>query len=137
MKRSEIREKMFIILFQIDFNKEFSDSIDYYLERENLRGKDADYAKKTILGVVGNLSHIDEIINKYLINWNFDRISKTDISVLRLAIYEILYNEDVPDKVAINEAIELAKKYSPDTSGVFINGLLDKVYKNEKNKNIY
>ena len=135
MKRSEIREKIFIILFQRDFNNEFTQNIDYYLQREGLNGRDADYAKKTILGAVQHIEYIDKLISKYLINWNFDRLNKTDISVLRLAIYEIMFSEDVPDKVAINEAIELAKKYNGDVAGVFVNGLLDNVYKNEKKHN--
>ncbi len=132
MKRSEIREKTFIILFQRDFNCEFTQNIDYYLDREGLMGSDANYAKKTILGTIQHLEDIDKLISKYLVNWNFDRLNKTDISVLRLAVYEIMYSEDVPDKVAINEAIELAKKYNGDVAGVFVNGLLDNIYKNEK-----
>ncbi|NMC57025.1 MAG: transcription antitermination factor NusB [Eubacteriaceae bacterium] len=131
MKRSEIRERTFIILFQRDFNYEFTQDIDYYLQREGLKDADAVYAKKTILGTVERLEEIDKLISKYLVNWSFDRLSKTDISVLRLAIYEMLYSQDVPDKVAINEAIELAKKYNGDVAGVFVNGLLDNIYKNE------
>lgn len=132
MKRSEIRERTFIILFQRDFNYEFIQDIDYYLTREGLKDADADYAKQTILGTIEHLEEIDKLIGKYLVNWNFDRLNKTDISVLRLAIYEMMYSQDVPDKVAINEAIELAKKYNGDVAGVFVNGLLDNIYKNEK-----
>lgn len=134
MKRSEIRERTFIILFQRDFNYEFIQDIDYYLTREGLKDADADYAKKTILGTVEHLEEIDKLISKYLVNWNFERLNKTDISVMRLAVYEMMYSQDVPDKVAINEAIELAKKYNGDVAGVFVNGLLDNIYKNEKNK---
>jgi N utilization substance protein B len=132
MKRSEIREKTFIILFQQDFNNEFTENINYYLEREGLVNSAAEYAKRTIFGVINNLSYIDSLISKYLVNWNIDRLNKVDISVLRLAIYEILFNDEIPDKVAINEAIELVKKYNGDTAGVFVNGLLDRIYKNEK-----
>ena len=131
MKRSEIRERTFIILFQRDFNCEFIQNIDYYLTREGLKDADADYARKTILETIEHLEEIDKLISKYLVNWNFERLNKTDISVLRLAIYEMMYSQDVPDKVAINEAIELAKKYNGDVAGVFVNGLLDNIYKNE------
>jgi len=132
MRRSELREKTFIILFQKEFNTEFEENIDYYLTREDLEGNHAAYVKKTLKGILENLAAIDAVICKYLINWSFDRINKSDLAVLRLAIYEMLYSDDVPEKVAINEAIELAKKYNGETAGVFVNGLLDKVFKNEK-----
>lgn len=132
MKRSEARERTFIILFQYDFDEDFLTHVDDYLTREGLTGATAHYAKNTLLGVADNIDYIDDIIRKYLVNWHFDRLNKTDTAVLRLAIYEIFFNDEIPDKVAINEAIELAKKYNDEKAGIFVNGLLDRAYKNEK-----
>ncbi len=130
MKRSELREKTFIILFQHEFFPQFEEKIDFYLEREGLKEKNADYVRRTLCGIVENIDTIDDMIRSHLINWDFDRLSKIDLSVLRLAVYEMKYSEDVPGKVAINEAIELVKKYNDHKAGVFVNGLLDRVYKN-------
>ncbi len=129
MKRSELREKTFIILFQQEFDDAFSENIDFYLEREGLKKRYAVYARQTLLRIVENIHAIDETIRSHLVNWDFDRLSKVDLSVLRLAVYEMKYSDDVPGKVAINEAIELAKKYNDEKAGIFVNGLLDRVYK--------
>ncbi len=134
MKRSEARERTFIILFQYDFDEDFLINLDDYLAREHLTGATANYAKNTIKGIVENIDFIDGIISKYLVNWQIDRLNKTDVAVLRLAVYEIFLNDEIPDKVAINEAIEIAKKYNDAKAGVFVNGLLDRAYKNEKLK---
>ena len=75
---------------------------------------------------------IDEIIKNSLINWTIDRVSKVNLTIVRLAIAEMLYINDVPEVVAINEAIELTKKYSDDKSVSFVNGALDKAFKNIK-----
>jgi N utilization substance protein B len=129
LKRSELREKTFIILFQQEFDDAFSENIDFYLEREGLKKRYAVYARQTLLRIVENIRAIDETIRSHLVNWDFDRLSKVDLSVLRLAVYEMKYSDDVPGKVAINEAIELAKKYNDEKAGIFVNGLLDRVYK--------
>lgn len=132
MKRSELREKTFIILFQHEFNESFTEKIDFYLQREGLKGKDAAYVRGALLGIIEHMDEVDRMIRSHLINWDFDRLSKIDLSVLRLAVYEMKYSDDVPGKVAINEAIELVKKYNDEKAGVFVNGLLDRVYKSEK-----
>lgn len=86
-----------------------------------------EYIQKVVNGVVENLSIIDDNILKNLKNWTINRIAKIDLAILRLAIYEILYLEDIPAKVSVNEAVELAKEYGGTDSKSFVNGLLAKI----------
>ncbi len=96
------------------------------------------FAKTLIKGTIENLEKIDSLIKSYSQNWSFDRISPVDKSILRFSIYSLIYlNKEIPPTVTINEAVELAKKYGSEKSYKFVNGLLDKIYKNEvlKRKN--
>ena len=131
LTRTQAREKIMIILYQIDFYKK--ENISYDLEevfKENLE-IDNKYVRDIVNGVLENTDNIDKIINKYLENWNLNRLGKTDKAILRLGTYELLYF-DTPDVVAINEAVELAKKYSDDKVVKLINAVLDKVRDNEE-----
>lgn len=131
MTRTEAREKIMVILYQIDFYKK--ENIEYNLEdvfHENLE-IDNKYVRDIVNGVLENQESIDEIINKYLENWNLDRLGKTDKAILRLSTYEMMHY-DTPKVVVINEAIELAKKYSDDRVVKLINAVLDKVRDNEE-----
>ena len=131
MTRTEAREKIMIILFQIDFY--IKDNISFDVEdviNENLE-IDNKYVKDIVHGVLENIDDIDKIITKYLDNWDLDRLGKTDRSILRLGTYELLYY-DTPDVVVINEAVELAKKYSDDKVVKLINAVLDKIRDNEE-----
>ena len=131
LTRTQAREKIMIILYQIDFYKK--ENISYDLEevfKENLE-IDNKYVRDIVNGVLENIDNIDKIINKYLENWNLNRLGKTDKAILRLGTYELLYF-DTPDVVAINEAVELAKKYSDDKVVKLINAVLDKVRDNEE-----
>ena len=92
-----------------------------------------DYFEKVVCGIKEHESEIDNMILSKLKNWTIDRIFKIDLAILRLAIYEIMYYEDMPVKVAVNEAVELAKKYGNDSSANFVNGVLREVIK-EKEK---
>lgn len=85
------------------------------------------YARELVNGVVENYNEIDDLIETYAIDWTIDRMPTLDRAILRVAIYEIVHNPDVPAAVAINEAVELAKEYSTDDSGAFINGLLNRI----------
>lgn len=130
LTRTQAREKIMIILYQIDFYKK--ENISYDLEevfKENLE-IDNKYVRDIVNGVLENIDNIDKIINKYLENWNLNRLGKTDKAILRLGTYELLYF-DTPDVVAINEAVELAKNYSDDDVVKMINAVLDKIYKHE------
>ena len=131
LTRTEAREKIMIILYQIDFYKK--ENIEYNLEdvfHENLE-MDNKYVKDIVNGVLENQEKIDETITKYLDNWDLDRLGKTDRAILRLSTYEMMYY-DTPKVVVINEAIELAKKYSDDKVVKLINAVLDKVRDNEE-----
>ena len=95
----------------------------------DLKTIDVEYIKSVVKVVTDNLGTIDDKILSSLVNWKLDRISKVNLTILRLAVGEMLFIEDVPGGAAINEAIELTKKYSDDKSSSFINGVLDKILK--------
>jgi len=89
------------------------------------------YAKKLLQGVQGKREEINQRISRYAENWRLERMSVIDRNILRLAVFELLYQDDVPTSVAINEAVEIAKRYSTDDSGSFINGVLDAMARDE------
>lgn len=131
LNRTEAREKIMIILYQIDLYDK--DNIPYDLENvfhENLE-IDNKFVRDVVNGVLENKDNIDKIISKYLENWDLDRLGKTDRAILRLSTYEMLYY-NTPDVVVINEAVELAKKYSDDKVVKLINAVLDKIRDNEE-----
>lgn len=131
LTRTEAREKIMIILYQIDFY--IKDNISFEVEdviKENLE-IDSKYVRDIVNGVLEHLEEIDSIINSYLENWSLDRLGKTDKAILRLATYELKYY-DTPKIVAINEAVELAKKYSDDKVIKLVNAVLDKIRDNEE-----
>ncbi len=101
--------------------------VDNY--EENIKEIDLEYIKSVLNGVVDNKEGIDKIIEENLQNWKLNRISKVNLTILRLGVYEMVYNDDIPNRVALNEALELTKTYSDEKSVSFINGVLDKVLK--------
>lgn len=138
MKRSEAREEVFKLTFQIPFNfDDFDDVIEYYNE---INGDIAKTDKKqylyimsTIDGVYKNLERLDKVISENLVeNWSIDRLSKASLAILRLAVYEILFAEDIANNIIANEAVELAKKYDDDSAPSFVNGVLSGVIKSTK-----
>ena len=130
LNRTEAREKIMVILYQIDFyvKEGMSYDIDEVI-KENLE-IDNKFVRDVVYGVIKNIESIDKIITKYLYNWDLDRLGKTDKAILRLGTYEMLYY-DTPKVVVINEAVELAKKYSDDKIVKLINAVLDKIRDNE------
>lgn len=136
MNRTAIRELAFKLLYSTQIQHDNSDEqIELFIENNEIEKEDAkDYIKNIIKGINENEENIKKIISENLKNeWNIERISKVNLALLKLSIYEILYTE-TPFKVAINEAVELAKKYGEDTSSQFINGVLASVVKkNEEN----
>ena len=127
--RSELREKAMIILYQIDIMK--NQNIEYNVEeliKDNLE-IDNEFVRELVYGVITHEEEIDALANKYMKNWTIDRIDKTGAQILRIGIYELLYEDDTPNVVAINEAIELSKKYSDDKVRKMINAILDKIIK--------
>ena len=133
MNRKRSREIAMELLFGMTLSKNtLEETIETFLEDYEMKKNtiDLDYIKKVLLKVEENRENIDKKIEDSLTKWKLDRISKVNLSILRLAIGEMLYIEDVPEKVAINEAIEMTKKYSDEKSVSFINGVLDKAFKN-------
>lgn len=102
-------------------------------EVQTLEEEEKKYFDKVTLGIKENQEAIDKMILSKLKNWTIERIFKIDLAILRLAVYEIIYFEDMPPKVAVNEAVELAKKYGNDTSSNFVNGVLREIIKDKEN----
>lgn len=135
MKRKRSREIAMELLFSMEISKNsYEETIECFVEdyEMDLNTIDLEYIKEVMKSVVDHKEEIDEIIKNSLINWTIDRVSKVNLTIVRLAISEMLYINDVPEVVAINEAIELTKKYSDDKSVSFVNGALDKAFKNIK-----
>ncbi|MCI5516260.1 transcription antitermination factor NusB [Roseburia sp. MUC/MUC-530-WT-4D] len=129
MTRREQRENVFKILFRAEFHpsEEMKDQISGISDEiENMSEKEQTYITGKCEDILGHLTEIDNAINEVTKGWKTTRMGKVDLSLIRLAVYEIRYEEDIPTKVAINEAIELAKKYGTDESPAFINGVLAK-----------
>jgi len=129
MGRREIRESVFKLLFRIEFNSEedmteqkslFFDTDEIFKQRE-VREITEKYD-----AIVAKLSEIDAMINEKTTGWSTRRMGKVDVTIIRLAVYEMLFDESVPEGVAINEAVELAKMYGQDESPAFVNGVLAK-----------
>lgn len=138
MKRSEIRELAFRLIYSLEIQKpeNLSEQIDLYLECNEVEEDEAkEYIKDAVLGIKENIKDIQGLIEKNLkSDWKIDRISKIDLSLLKLAIYEIKYKK-IPYKVAINECLELSKKYGEESSKNFVNGILASVVKEEIGEN--
>ena len=124
MKRSEARQKAFQALFQLDSTElSFEEAIGHVLEEE--QESDA-YLNKLVRGTTENLVGIDAALEQNLENWTLSRLPKIERTVLRLAVYELLHEEDTPNRVVMNEAIELCKTYGDEKSSKFVNGVLSK-----------
>ena len=133
MNRVKSREYLLQLAYQMEITSETAlETFNSFMENEDISKDDLDlaYIKSGLLGIEENKEKLDSIIESQLVKWKLNRISKVNLSILRISTYEILFAEDVPEKVSINEAIELCKKYSDNKSVSFINGVLDKVYKN-------
>ena len=132
MNRSAIRENAFKLIYSLEIQKteNLEEQIDLFFESNNIEDEQAKkYIKDVIIGINENSEKILKDIEQNLKeDWKLNRISKMDLSILKLAIYEIKYNE-IPYKVAINEAVELAKKYGEDKSKNFVNGILASIVK--------
>ncbi len=132
MNRKTAREQAFILVFEKSLNLlSFEEIIEAATEARNFEFDEDGYIKTVFEGVYDNLEVIDEIIEKNLSGWKLDRISKVSLAILRLAIYEIKYMEEIPNSAAINEAVELTKKYAADGEHTFVNGVLGSVVKAE------
>lgn len=134
MNRRKSRETAMKLLFEMSINKEdYKDILESFKEHTDidLEDMDMEYITRVLKGVQDNTAKIDESIQQYLINWKLYRLSKIDLAILRICTYEILFEEDIPGRVSVNEGIELAKRYSDDKSFQFINGVLGNMIKEE------
>ena len=130
MRRREMREHIFKLLFMTEFNsqQEMPEQLSLYFDnQEELAQKDQDIMKEKYSHVLEHLEEIDGLLNENSKGWKTKRMSRVDLTTLRLAVYEMKFDEDVPGGVAINEAVELAKRFGGETSGSFVNGVLGKI----------
>ncbi|MCQ4935884.1 MULTISPECIES: transcription antitermination factor NusB [Anaerotignum] len=131
MSRRSARKNAFFLLFQMDFNQaeeyEQVKEIFFAESEEPVEEEDKDFIVSEVEGTRAHMEEIDQIIGECAKGWNTDRMSKVDLAILRLAVYELRFSKDTPVGVAINEAVELAKKFSSDEAPGFINGILGKV----------
>ena len=130
MSRRELRENIFLLLFRIEFNtrEELQEQMEMFLETmPDLQESDATYIRNKVTAVLDDLDKMDETIMKICTGWRLERLGKAELAILRLAVYEMIEDEDIPKGVAINEALELAKKYCSEDAPIFINGVLAKL----------
>lgn len=130
MTRRGLREQIFMMLFRVEFHEmdEMSEQISMFEEAvEQCSEKDKEYISNKVNNIVAKLEEIDAAVNEVSEGWKTRRMGKVDLTLIRLAVYEMKYEEDIPVKVAINEAVELAKQYGTDDSPAFINGVLAKL----------
>ncbi len=130
MSRREIREQIFKLLFRIEFNQKeemAQQEAIFFANQENETSENESVIiSEKVNKIVEKLDDIDQLLNEKAKGWETERMGKVDLTILRLAVYEILYDEDIPTGVAINEAVELAKKFGQDSSPAFVNGVLAK-----------
>ena len=130
MTRHELRKSIFMLLFRVEFHdvKEMPAQMQVFLEGMDTKlDKDINYVQEKFKKVMSHLEEIDIKINEISDGWKTSRMGKVDLAIIRLAVYEILFDEDVPTGVAINEAVELAKQFGTDDSSSFVNGVLAKI----------
>lgn len=137
MNRTTIRETTFQLIYSLEIQKQedLEEAIELYKEgNESIDKKAEEYLREAIFGIQKNKEEINKQIEKNLkSDWKMERISKVDLAILKLAIYELKYTE-IPFKVVINEAVELAKKYGEESSKKFVNGILASIIKEEEGK---
>ena len=127
-KRTRARECALKILYCLDITKQdLTSCLSDFWQQNQEEAEVKDFANLLIKGTVENLERIDEKISKHAKNWEISRMAVVDRNILRLASYELLFLKDIPPKVSINEAVELAKRYSGEESSKFVNGILDKI----------
>lgn len=134
MSRKTARKHIFNIIFQLEFNEitDINQVLETYSEEyENTEGRDKTFIINECSGIFENIEVIDNMINNASKGWSVERLSKVDLAILRIAAYEINFDDDIPNRVAANEAIELAKEFSTDKSPVFINGIIGQLISEE------
>lgn len=137
-KRKKARELTMQLLFQAEAQKCFEDDMaEKYIENSIKGDESRDYARRVFRNVKENIQYIDEAINRFSRNWSTDRMPKIDLAVARLSAAEILFLDDVPDIVSVNEAVELAKEFGTEKSPKFLNGILGQIIKYKDEEKIH
>lgn len=134
MNRRHQRENVFKILFSYEFDLQegFEEHMDSYLSELDEDNEEVLlYIKNKVQKIVALVEDLDSRINQSTVDWNMQRIGKVEVAILRLAVYEMFYDEDIPESVAINEAVELAKTYGGDNTPSFVNGVLANIFKSK------
>ena len=131
MNRREARELLFTLVFEYEFKKNEDYTAVYAQALLNREIGDDQFVKSNFEGIVDNLEEIDNAISKHCAGWKISRLSKTALAIMRVAVYEILYCEEIPVSVSINEALELCKKYDEEKTPRFVNGVLNAVAKDK------
>ncbi|MFH1093570.1 MAG: transcription antitermination factor NusB [Candidatus Omnitrophota bacterium] len=135
-KRTLSRECALQILYSVDIQKAapLAEVVNDYWQKHSEEDTIRQFAMVVVEGTLKNLKDIDRLITEYTDNWRIERMAVIDRNIIRMGTFELIYLEQIPPKVAINEAVELAKKFGDDESGRFVNGVLDKINKQERNK---
>ncbi len=132
MTRRKIREAIYRLLFRVEFYPPdaYDEQVGLFFDSdswsESATDEEREYVSSKFGRIVEKIPEIDAAVDSNSRNWTTSRMSKSDLAIIRLAVYEILHDDDIPTSVAINEAVELAKKYGQDSSGAFVNGVLAK-----------
>ncbi len=136
-KRRKSREFALQVLYQLDFGKKDAiKTLAQFQDHFSGNGERDDFMERLVLGVLEHCQEIDQLIRKYSENWRLDRMNIIDRAILRMATFELIYCEEIPPKVTLNEAIELGKRFGSEDSGRFINGILDRIQSEAVHKSI-
>jgi len=128
IKRRKSRESALQVLYQWDLTQQDAQrGLAHFEEHFSFRKEKDGFFERIVQGVLEHCHEIDRLIEQYSENWRLDRISPIDRTILRIAIFELLYCEEIPPKVALNEAVDLGKRFGSENSGSFINGILDRI----------
>lgn len=131
MKRSEAREQAFLLVFEKSFHGyEIPETIETAMQTRELTPDP--FMEKLVQGVFDHLDEIDGVIETHCIGWKKARIPRVSLSIMRLCVYELLFEEDIPDSVSINEAVELAKRFANEDDAVYINGVLGAIQREKE-----
>lgn len=132
-RRTKARECALQVLYQVDITGDSAEGAikDFWETKGKFEDAVKDFARTLVMGTLEKLVKIDKVISSYATNWQLDRMAKVDRNILRLGTFELLFVADIPDKVSINEAVEMAKKFGDQESSKFVNGVLDKISKEE------
>lgn len=133
MLRTKVREEIFKIVFGISFNDkdDMSEQLGFAMEELEAKSEEnRSYISNKVMGILDKLDTIDQYISDNCEGWNIERIGKAELAIMRIATYEMLYEEDIPHKIAINEAVELSKTYCDDSAPGFVNAVLGKIERN-------